>query len=264
MGKTQCWMAVAVALAALAANPVEAQNHLYLTFRQGESSAPDTDKVRMNGSAKYVVGQGLPFGRIRLSDNSGQAGSFFIRTPFTLSDYELTFTFEVRRVSPGETPADGFTFVAQAGDNDEIGGSGGALGYARSDTLVLPSGARGGGIPGYSYAVEFNSWVSQGLPNAAETIGIDILGLRTRFNQTPLRFVDQGPMTAIIRVKPEGLSVAFATRQGIQTVLQSPGWMSGFFIPPRRLYFGFTAGTGGARQIVDIWELQLSSNQPLR
>jgi hypothetical protein len=267
MGRTRSWIAVAVALSALAGSPVRAQNEERFANRLGWdfNSSRDRDQVKLNGSAHWVTepwGENLR-GRLRLTSDFGQAASAFIRTPFNLSDYEVDFTFDVRRANAAEGLADGFTFVAQTGDDNEIGASGGALGYAGSDLFVLPSGARGGGIPDYSYAVEFNSYPPQGLPGAAETVGIDILGLRTRFNQTPLRFVEQGGIRVKIRVKPEGLTVLVFTGAGFQTILQSPARMNGFFTPPRRLYLGFTAGTGGVRQIVDIFGLSLSSNQRL-
>jgi hypothetical protein len=275
MGKAHRWLFGAVALTALAASPVRAQNETF-AYRRAWSFgglAPisnevkrQRDQVRLNGSAQWVtenLGEN-PVGRLRLTGAGGQASSAFIRIPFTLSDYEVDFTFEVRRVSAGETPGDGFTFVAQAGEENEIGAAGGALGYARSDLFVLPSGARGDGIPGYSYAVEFNSWPSQGLPGAGETVAVDILGLRTRFNQTPFRFVDRLPIRAKIRVRPQGLTVSIMTGSEVFTpIYQTPSWMNGFFNPPRRLFLGFTAGTGGARQIVDIYGLTLSSNQRL-
>jgi hypothetical protein len=66
-----------------------------------------------------------------------------------------------------------------------------------------------------------------------------------------------------IRVKPEGLTVSVFNGAGFQTILQTPARMSGYFTPPRRLYLGFTAGTGGLRQIVDIFSLSVRSNQPL-
>jgi hypothetical protein len=274
MRKTHLWLAMAVALAALPVSPAQAQGETFANVRGwsfgglapiSDAVKKQRDQVRLNGRAQWVTepsGENI-VGRLRLTGSGGQAASAFIKTPFTLSDYEVEFSFEVRRVSAGEAPGDGFTFVAQAGDDDDIGAGGGALGYARSDLFVLPSGARGDGIPGYSYAVEFNTYGPQGLPGAPETVAVDILGLRTRFNQSPFRIVDQGPILVRIRVKPEGLSVSVFNGAAFQRVYQTPGWMSGFFVPPRQLYLGFTAGTGGARQIVDIYGLSLRSNQRL-
>jgi hypothetical protein len=279
MRKTRCWIAAAAVLAALAASPVWAQNETFANNRSWSFGGieplsdavrdlvnRDRNQVKLNGSAQWVtdrLGENMT-GRLRLTGGGGQASSAFIKTPFTISDYEVDFTFEVRRLGPGETPGDGFTFVAQAGDDNEIGAGGGALGYARSDFFILPSGARGDGIPGYSYAVEFNSYPPQGLSGAPETIALDILGLRTRFNQTPFRFVDQSSIRTKVRVRPQGLTVSVMTGFNVFTpIYQSPSWMNGFFNPPRRLFLGFTAGTGGARQIVDIFGLGLGSNQRL-
>jgi hypothetical protein len=269
MGKMRLWIVVAAALASLAASPVRAQSERFANLREWKYDGLGRAGVlKLNGTARYVVEGG--FGRLRLTDGFGQASSFFIRTPFMLSDYEVDITFDVRRVSPGESPADGFMFVAQTAGVDAIGGAGGAIGYAgSSDGLTPPSGGVGGGVPGYSYGVEFNSAVGQGLPGSPETVGIDAWGIRTRFSQTPFSFVDRGPVTVAIRVRPEGLtarvlSAADSRLQGVGTFLQSPQWATGLFSPPAPLYLGFTAATGGQRQIVDIYGIILLTNQPLQ
>jgi Bacterial lectin len=268
MGKRWRWIAMAVALAALTASPVWSQSERFTNSIVWLFYGPNTDSARnqwrLNGAAQWVPNA------LRLTGGGGQAASAFIKTPFNLSDYELYFRVSVRRVSPGETPADGFTFVAQEGDDNEIGASGGALGYASGGGFVLPTGARGAGIPGYSYAVEFNSYGPEGLAGAPETIALDILGLRTRFNQTPFPFVDVSH-SVLVRVKPAGLTVSWLrpgdrnrnVPSSWETVYQSPPQMNGFFVPPRPLRLGFTAGTGAFRQIVDIDDVRLFSNQRL-
>jgi len=268
MGKARCWMAVAVALTTVVVGRVQADEVFANNLNWDFGNPRDRDRMKLNGSAQWVneLWGENPHWSLRLTGDFGQSASAFLTTPYNLSDYELGFTFCVRGVRPGEGLADGFTFVAQTGDNNDIGAAGGALGYARSDQFIVPSGDRGGGIPGYSYAVEFNTYGAQGLPGAAETVAVDILGLRTRFNQVPFRVSDStgvGVTTSVkIRVKPEGLTLSVLNGfAGYQTVFQTPARMSGFFTPPRRLYLGFTAATGGLRQKVDILGLSLRSNQ---
>jgi hypothetical protein len=267
MGKTQRWMTAVIVLAVFTAIPAWAQRdptlkneRLWYFFNdafQGE--------VALKGNAKFVQDKNDPRGlewRLRLTSDYGQASTAFMKQSYPLSDYEATFTFEVRRVSPGEAPADGFMFVASS-DFFPIGAPGAGIGYAPVFPIVPPSGQLRGGAGSYSYGVEFNSAVGQGLPGSPETAAIDILGLRTRFSQTPFSFVDRGPVTVAIRVTPFWMRAWVETATGPRTILQSPLWMNGFFQPPDRLWFGFTAGTGGARQIVDIYQLVLRSNEPL-
>src|SRR5439155_16141604 len=119
------------------------------------------------------------------------AGAFLV-TSIQLSDYLASFDVEVARVNPGDAPADGFVFVAQSNGPTGGSGTGGSLSYT-------------GGLTGYNYGVEFNSYSDQGLENIPQIVGLDILGKRTRLNATALTHVDQGVMHAEIRVTADVL-----------------------------------------------------------
>jgi hypothetical protein len=118
---------------------------------------------------------------------------------------------------------------------------------------------------GYSYAVDFNSYANQGLPESAEMIALDVLGTRTRLGATPFPHVDQGVLHTDIRVTPNRLVVMVSggKQKLIPTVVfASPPFIVGFFQAPAPLYYGFTAGTGGLQQVVDILNFRIQTGLP--
>lgn len=223
------------------------------------TNAAVASQVKVNGDAKFVTEGGKQ--RLRMTDATSQAASVFFTTPINTSNYLATFDFQVTHV-PDDTadPADGFMFLAQTFGPDKIGTAGNALGFARTDAQHPPLDEDMGGFVGYNYGVEFNSWPENGLPNAPQTVGLDILGVRERFNQTAFPHVDLGTFTAQVRVTPDLLTVTVSggtANLKPTVILTSPKWMVGFFNPPAPLYFGFTAGTGGAQQVVDLFNLNI-------
>jgi hypothetical protein len=223
-----------------------------LDFNTTAGQAP----MQLNGSAGFVDVDGKQ--RLRLTDSTGQVASAFISTPVQISDYLASFDFEVRSV-PGGT-ADGFTFLAQTAAADAIGGGGGAIGLTQGD-VVTPQGDSGP-FPGYSYAIEFNSYAEQGLPSSTQTVALDLFAIRSKINQTAFRHWKKGVIHAEVRVTPAQLTltVSGGTDNLPPTViLTSPSWLVDFFKAPAPLYLGFTAGTGGSGQIVDILNLKIAA-----
>src|SRR5207245_270036 len=101
------------------------------------SKATDLDKVMINdpnGIPVQVVDDGGKK-RLRLTDNTGEVSSVFIKTPVpATADYLATFQFEIK--NDGGDPADGLCFVAQTAGPDKIGGGGGDNG-SRSQSLTM-------------------------------------------------------------------------------------------------------------------------------
>jgi len=226
------------------------------------TNAASVDALQVNGSAAFTEEGGKQ--RLRLTDALSEGSSAFVKTPAQISDYLATFDFEVRRVEDDDNPpADGFLFLAQTVGPEAIGGGGGGIGLIRNDRNAVPSTDEGGGFPGYSYGVEFNTWADQGLPDNPQTVALDLLGIRTKLNMTPFPHVDGGVFRAQVRVTPAELTVTVSggkQNMAPTVILTSPNWLVGdFFKAPKPLYFGFTAGTGGAQQITDIFNLRIQT-----
>jgi hypothetical protein len=245
-----------------AANPPAPQTLINLDF----SKAADQGMVMLDGSGSAAFTNG----RLELVDGGGsETGVAFIKTPFQVSDYLASFDFEAKPNPGDENPADVLVFIAQTAGLGYYGGGGGAGGYARTDTSALPdpSNPAGGGFPGYSYAVEFNSWADQGLPEDAGgryTVALDLNGVRSKIGITPFNPTDKGVLHADVRVTPAQLTMTLS-KQGSTTPIftfTSPSWLVNFFNAPKPLYFGFTGSTGGAYEIADVLNFKLQTGLP--
>jgi lectin family protein len=201
------------------------------------------DQVQLNGIADLVPVGGRQ--HLRLAEDFGQAGSAWLRRPLQLPAYTVEFDFTVTRTDPADQPADGFTFTAQEYGPVALGDGGGGLGYT--------------GIPGYSYAVEFNTYAAQGLRDNSETVAIDVVGARAKLSQVPFPHIDRGVLHAAISVRREGIEVTVSGGKenlAPRKVLVTPWWI--LFDTNRPLWFGFTGATGGLRSTIDILNLTIT------
>ena len=269
MRKAVFTLAAAVLIAAgfagpsRAANPPAPQTLISLDF----SKSADQGMVQLDGSGSAMF---TSSGRLELTDGGGsETGVAFIKTPFPVSDYLASFDFQVQPNPGDDNPADAFLFIAQTAGLGYYGGGGGAAGYARTDTGALPdpSTPAGGGFPGYSYAIEFNAWADQGLPDDAGgryTIALDLNSVRSKIGITPFDFIDAGVLHADVRVTPAQLTMTLTKQGGTTPVFTftSPSWLVNYFQAPKPLYFGFTASTGGAYCIADILNFKLQTGLP--
>jgi hypothetical protein len=246
-----------------AANPPAPQTLINLDF----SKAADQGMVMLDGSGSATF---TSSGRLEVIDGGGsETGVAFIKTPFKVSDYLASFDFEIKNNPGDDNPADAFLFIAQTAGLGFFGGGGGAGGYARTDTSALPDPTNpgGGGFPGYSYAIEFNSWNDQGLPEDAGgryTVALDLNGVRSKIGITPFKPNDAGVLHADVRVTPAQLTMN-VSKQGSTTPIftfTSPPWLVNFFDAPKPLFFGFTGSTGGAQEIVDVLNFKLQTGLP--
>jgi hypothetical protein len=222
------------------------------------SKAADLAKVMINdpnGIPVQVVNDGGKM-RLRLTDNTGEVSSVFIKTPVpATADYLATFQFEIK--NDGGDPADGFCFVAQTDGPDKIGGGGGSLGYVTTDLAD-------------SYAVEFNTYSGQG----PQAVAWDKNGSRSKFDQTAFNMVDQGIFTAEVRVQPSSITVTISggtanlkpTQAMTTSIIKKLGCpdkpIFQNLLNNKPIYFGFTAGTGGLGTIQDILNLKIVSPAP--
>lgn len=216
------------------------------------SKTADQGKITVNGNAKFMKNAGGA-AVLRLTSDKSQASSAFLPTSMRLSDYQVQFDFQVTPVGTDTTPADGFAYVAQTAGAAKVGGNGGSLGY-------------GGGIQesGYNYALEFNSYPSNGLSTTSpQTVALDIyspIPIRQRLGDTALPFYNTGVWHAVVRVTDDNLTATFTggnLAAGKSIVYTSPSFLSDFFQAPAALFMGFTAGTGGAREIVDVMNFRV-------
>jgi hypothetical protein len=246
------------------ANPAQKSPEPQTLIGLDFSKSADQAVVRLDGTASPSF---TSSGRLELLDGgTSDASVAFLETPLSGSDYLASFDFQVQP-NPGDTnPGECFCFVAQTAGLGYYGGAGAGGGYAPDGvgTLPDPTTPAGGGFPGYSYAIEFNSGSGQGLPDDAGgryTIALDLNGSRSKIGITPFDFVDAGVMHAEVRVTPGRLALTL-TRQGETApvfTFASPNWLVNFFQTPKPLYFGFTGGTSGAAETVDVLKFTLQT-----
>jgi hypothetical protein len=202
------------------------------------------DQVELNGRAELLdVDGGV---RLRLTEAFGEASCAWLRRPYRLPSCTVEFDFEVTRTEPNDQPADGFTFTAQTYGPVALGEGGGSLGYAR--------------IPGYSYAVEFNTYAPQGLREQPETVAVDIVGARAKIGQVAFPHIDRGVYHAKIAVRREALEVTLSGgKENLPPtkLLTTPWWIQ--FDTDQPMWFGFTGATGGLRSTIDILNLKITA-----
>jgi hypothetical protein len=252
--------------AALALMTVQARAAVVDVLVLDFSKAEDQAKMTLNGTDTSIA----PIwenGRLTLTNDGSQGNSAFITTPVpAMSDYLATFQMEVAEHpddagGAGNPPADAVIFLAQTGGPDKVGGGGGGAGYTQAN------GQRGeqhrpdaADYFGYNYGIDFNTWGDNGLPDAAQTIGLDIRQNRTQLGEQPYVHVGKGLITYAVRVTPDQVIV---TATGGTDNLQNKEILNvrlgGFFNAPAPLYFGWTAGTGGARQITTVANLRIQT-----
>jgi hypothetical protein len=202
------------------------------------------DQLDINGTAGLVEVNGR--GRLRLTEEFGESGAVWLRRPLRLPRYLAEFDFEVARTEPNDQPADGFTFTAQEWGPVALGVGGGGLAYM--------------GIPGYSYAVEFNTYAVQGLKDQPETVALNVVGARAKIGQTPFPHIDRGIFHTAIAVRREMIEVTISGGSENLPPTQlftSPWWL--LFDTDRPLWFGFTGATGGLRSVIDILNLKITA-----
>lgn len=247
-----------IAALALVATGAYAANTPTTVLSLDFSKSADQGKVTLNGNAQWANND------LEVIDDMGsEASSAFVTAPMQLSDYMASFDMEVKTTDPTANPADALLFLVQSGGPDHIGGGGGGAGFTRTDGQTTPRANDTTQLDywGYCYAVDFNSWQDNGLPNQNQIIGLDITGQRNVLGRTAYNFVNKGLIHYDVRVTPDTITV-FATggtdKLANKVLLTQPAWFgAGFFNAPKPVYFGFTGGTGGAMMEVDVHNLTI-------
>jgi hypothetical protein len=250
--------------AALALLTVQARAAVVDVLVLDFSKTADQGKMTLNSNADQVRFEN---GRLLLTDDGSQAASAFITTPIpAISDYLATFQMEVAEHpddagGAGNPPADGCIFLVQSGGPDKLGSGGGGCGYTQAN------GQRGeqhrtdaADYFGYNYGIDFNTWGDNGLPDAAQTIGLDLRQNRTQLGERPFVHVGKGLITYAVRVTPDQVVVTASggtDNLANQEILNVR--LGGYFNAPNPLFFGWTAGTGGARQITTVANLRIQT-----
>jgi hypothetical protein len=249
-----------LALALLSTSAWADVTPLVLDFSKTEDQA----KMQLNSNLEQVKFEN---GRLVLTDDGSQAASAFISTPIAgLTDYVATFGMEIRKVDEADgDPADGVMFLVQSGGPDRIGAGGGGIGYTRANGQTSQQ-FRPAELDfwGYCYGVDFNTWNDNGLPDAAQTISLALMGVRPQLGETPFEVVGKGLITYTVRVTPDQVTVTAngGTDNLANKVLFTSPRIVGFFTAPNPLFVGWTAGTGGARQHASITGLSIQPAPP--
>lgn len=247
---------------ALALMTVQARAAVVDVLNLDFSKAEDQAKMTLNGDVPLFEN-----GRLTLTNDGSQGTSAFVTAPIpAISDYLATFQMEVAEHpddagGAGNPPADGCIFLVQSGSPTALGGGGGGCGYTQTN------GQRGeqhrkdaADYFGYNYGVDFNTWGDNGLPDAAQTIGLDLRQNRTQLGEQPFVHVGKGLITYAVRVTPDQVIV---TATGGTDNLANKEILNvrlgGYFNAPNPLFFGWTAGTGGARQITTVANLKIQT-----
>jgi len=243
MRKEISTLATALCLATLLARQaVAAGSEIRLDF----SDPAAWEQVQANGDASPVLVNDRM--RLRLTQDLGEAASVWLQRPLLLPGYTAEFDFAVTRTEPADEPADGFAFAAQEYGPGALGDNGGGLAYTS--------------IPGYSYAVEFNTYAPQGLPEHPETVAVDIIGTRAKVGQVAFPHIDRGIFHAAIAVRRDGIEVPLSAGSDHlppTRLITTPWWLQ--FVTDQPLWIGFTGATGGLRSTIDILNLTITPRQ---
>ena len=210
----------------------------------------DTSSLKLNGSSSKAGNV------LRLTPaQKGQAGSAFVKTPYTIgSDTSFNTRFQFRLSGgDGNNGADGMTFMLQnsAAGVNALGTLGGGEGYS---TI------------GNSLAIEFDSFKS-GWDSRANQVSL----LRNGNVQTPLATANtpmdlnnSGALNAWIDYDgaTDQLSVFLAsgTTKPATALLKTQVDLAGTV--GSQAFVGFSAGTGGLTNLQDVENWQLTTSTP--
>jgi PKD repeat protein len=184
----------------------------------------------------------------------GQAGSAFFRAKFPDRDFIADFDF--RMDEPSSPGADGLVFaLSRAGDPTLCGPGGGALGYFTDDSNTATV------FPGF--AVVFDTWQNAGEPshNWAGFYDAGASGaVRDAAVDVPEEFTGNGAFHARVTGK-DGAFTLLLSNPGIGMAERQIFSHTMPDFASEDVFFGFTAGTGGAfaRHIVDNFVLQINT-----
>jgi hypothetical protein len=227
------------------------------------SKAEDQAKMTLNGDVPRFENN-----RLLLTDDGSQGVSAFTTTPIpAVSDYLATFQMEVAEHpddanGAGNPPADGVIFLVQSGGPDKLGGAGGGAGYTRANgQRSQQHDPEAADYFGFNYGVDFNTWGDNGLVGAAQTVGLDIAGERIQIGEQPYTFVGKGLITYAVRVTPGQVTVTAngGTDNLANKVIYTSPNLGTYFTATAPLFFGWTAGTGGAREIATVTGLTIQT-----
>ncbi len=213
-----------------------------------EDFSPPASSADLSVNCNAVQLNGL----LQLTEPVGsQAGTAFFRNKFP--DDDFIADFDLRFDEPGAKGADGLVFALIRGDDPTLcGAPGGALGFWAGD---------GGGLVMSGYALNFDTWQNAGevsdnwvgfIDTDSSTAG------SVQAANVPEEFTGQGAFHVTVLGK-EG---TFIVTVGNSSIGMAPREVLSHTVPgfaKEDVYFGFTAGTGGAvtRHIVDNFVLQV-------
>ena len=139
------------------------QNILNWNYTSGATTIDDStgfssENLTLNGSG-ISYNPSFPGTSLQLTDgNNGEASTAWTPTQVPVNNFTTNFQFTY--AGTVGSPADGFTFAVQNDGSTALGAGGGGLGY--------------NGIPGTSYAVEFNQYNGSGTGSGSDFgVGVD-------------------------------------------------------------------------------------------
>jgi hypothetical protein len=240
-----------IVLASFAIFKVGATEYIFSTFS-------NTNNLTLNGNA-FVTNTSDGYVIRLVNAQSFQSGSFFSSLPILATTYSASFKFRLTNPGPanntdpaGEIGGDGLAFVVQAVTNS-IGGSGGGLGYKGISTSV---------------DLEFDTWMNTNIddPNSnhlgINTNGVIDHGLGAPFTLNMSPHFDDGNLW-YAWVDYDGTNVQVSANEtGIRPktpYLSRPLNVVGL-LGQTNAFVGFTAGTGGAFENVDVISFDYRDN----
>lgn len=248
-------------------------------------------QITVNG-ANYPIGGGrpgaCPLGTMKLkgvasasgscidlTQNAFQSGGLWVCDAIDLNqNFRIDFEINFDATNSG----DGIAFVMQEeGVSDVLGGAGGGLGYSHGNR----AGCLGGDcLINPSIAVEFDIW-----DNSADLWDFSNPGLGTindRACDHVAMLVDSDQRTSGTILAPTclaGVDVTDGANHAVcllwdplvsefsitfdgTTIATRAGDIRTFFADPSTIYWGFTAGSGGANQNLRICNVVMNTNLP--
>lgn len=233
----------AAALCALAAAPAHATLINYQNFDNLSAFSLNGATAGINTGGQGVIG---PSGArvLRLTNTTGQSGSAFLTSPFSLAaDASFSSYFEFQFTNPINGGADGIVFTVQTVANT-AGGAGGGIGYQGLNPSV---------------GVEFDNWNNGGGDgNNDNHAGIDINGSMNsvvRADTLPAQ-LDSGSVFHSW-VDYDGATDKLEVRLALNDTRPTAALMSYTvdlvtLLGTTDAFIGFTSGTGAAGAYHDI------------